>query len=346
MTGQSLSIDDVVRPDSIAKHIAMQWDTLHNQRAGWIAEKQELRDFIFATDTQTTTAGTLPWKNSTTLPKLCQIRDNLHSNYIAAAFPNDDWLQWEAYTADDNEATKRAAIQAYMANKVREGNSRNVISKLLYDYIDYGNCFADVEFVNQTKIDEQTLEVVPGFIGPRIIRISPHDIVFNPTASEFEGSFKIVRSLRTLGDLAADAEDKPEDMNLQEAVEKASETRRRVAGIDTSDFNKMESYSVDGFGNLKEYYNSGYVEILRYEGDLWDVASGTLHRNRRITVIDRAYVLSNEASIVTGVSEPVSSVLSVRRCRDDFGVQPTSWRQGLSKHVVLWAEQHALTVDS
>ena len=56
-------------------------------------------------------------------------------------------------------------------------------------------------------------------------------------------------------------------------------------------------------------------------------------------------VLSNEALIAPGVSEPVSSVLSVRRCRDDFGVQPTSWRQGLSKHVVLWAEQHALTVD-
>ena len=294
MTGQSLTIEDVVRPASLAKQISLQWSTLHNQRAGWMAEKQELRNFIFATDTQSTSGSTLPWKNSTTLPKLCQIRDNLHSNYIAAAFPNDDWLQWEAYTADDNDAAKRTAIQAYMSNKVREGNSRNTISKLLYDYIDYGNCFADVEFVNETKVDEQTLEIVPGFIGPRIKRISPHDIVFNPTAAEFEGSYKIVRSLRTLGDLAADAEDKPEEAMLQEALEQASETRRRMTGIDTADFDKMAAYTVDGFGSLREYYDSGYVEILRFEGDIWDNAKGALHRNRRITIIDRAYVLSNE----------------------------------------------------
>ena len=295
MTGQSLTIEDVVRPDSLAKQISLQWSTLHNQRAGWMAEKQELRNFIFATDTQTTTVSTLPWKNSTTLPKLCQIRDNLHSNYIAAAFPNDDWLQWVAYTADDNELSKREAIQAYMSNKVREGNSRNTISKLLYDYIDYGNCFADVEFVNETKIDEQTLEIVPGYIGPRIVRISPHDIVFNPSAAEFEDSYKIVRSLRTLGDLAADAEDKPEEAMLQEALEQASETRRRMTGIDTADFDKMAAYTVDGFGSLREYYDSGYVEILRFEGDIWDNATSSLQRNRRITIIDRAYVLSNEA---------------------------------------------------
>ena len=294
MTGKTLNIDDVVNPEGIAKQISLQWSTLHNQRAGWIAEKQELRNFIFATDTMTTTNSSLPWKNSTTLPKLCQIRDNLHSNYIAAAFPNDDWMQWEAYTADDNEATKRKAIQAYMSNKVRESDSRTTISKLLYDYIDYGNAFADVEFINETKLDEQTLEVIPGYIGPRIKRISPYDIVFNPAVDKFEDSFKIVRSLRTLGDLAVDAESKPEDMILQGAIEKASEARRRVSGIDTADFNKMESYSVDGFGNLKEYYSSGYVEILRYEGDIWDNAAGVLHRNRRITVIDRAYVLSNE----------------------------------------------------
>ena len=294
MTGQSLTIDDIVRPDSIAKFIALQWSTLHNQRAGWIAEKQELRNFIFATDTQSTTVSTLPWKNSTTLPKLCQIRDNLHSNYIAAAFPNDDWLQWEAYTADDNEAGKRRAIQAYMSNKVREGDSRNTISKLLYDYIDYGNAFADVEFVNKTKIDEQTLEIVPGYIGPKITRISPHDIVFNPSSSEFEDSYKIVRSLKTLGDLAAEAEDNPEEAMLKDALGQASETRRRMTGIDTADFDKMAAYTVDGFGSLREYYDSGYVEILRFEGDIWDNASGTLQRNRRITVIDRAYVLSNE----------------------------------------------------
>ena len=294
MTAQALNIKDILGVESLAEQIAMNWSTLNSQRAPWIAEKRELRDYVFATDTSTTTNASLGWKNSTTLPKLCSIRDNLHSNYIAAAFPNDNWLQWEAHTSEDNEENKRKAIQAYMSNKVREGNSRTLVSKLLYDYIDYGNAFADVEFVNESKLDEQTLEVVPGFIGPRLVRISPLDIVFNPTAASFEDSYKIVRSLKSLGDLARDVEDRPEEFMMQEALGKALESRSKLGGVDAADFDKAEAYSVDGFGNLREYFQSGYVEILRYEGDIFDNASGELHRNRRITIIDRAYVLSND----------------------------------------------------
>lgn len=294
MTAQALNIKDILGVESLAEQIAMNWSTLNSQRAPWIAEKRELRDYVFATDTSTTTNASLGWKNSTTLPKLCSIRDNLHSNYIAAAFPNDNWLQWEAHTSEDNEENKRKAIQAYMSNKVREGNSRTLVSKLLYDYIDYGNAFADVEFVNESKLDEQTLEVVPGFIGPRLVRISPLDIVFNPTAASFEDSYKIVRSLKSLGDLARDVEDRPEELMMQEALGKALESRSKLGGVDAADFDKAEAYSVDGFGNLREYFQSGYVEILRYEGDIFDNASGILHRNRRITIIDRAYVLSND----------------------------------------------------
>ena len=51
-----------------------------------------MRNFLFATDTSKTSVGGLPWKNSTTLPKLTQIRDNLHANYMSAVFPNDNWL--------------------------------------------------------------------------------------------------------------------------------------------------------------------------------------------------------------------------------------------------------------
>src|SRR5690606_40088941 len=60
-----------------------------------ISEKSELRNYIFATDTQTTTAGSLPWKNSVHIPKLCQIRDNLQANYMATLFPNDRAIRWE-----------------------------------------------------------------------------------------------------------------------------------------------------------------------------------------------------------------------------------------------------------
>ncbi len=57
--------------------------------------------------------------------------------------------------------------------------------------------------------------------------------------------------------------------------------------------------------------------------------------------------LLNEEELVLDASEPVSSVLTIRRCRDDFGVQPKSWRQNLTTLVALWIEQQqALLVEN
>ena len=41
---------------------------------------------------------------------------------------------------------KRDVIQAYMENKIRQSDFTTTVSKLLNDYIQYGNCFATVEF--------------------------------------------------------------------------------------------------------------------------------------------------------------------------------------------------------
>ena len=100
--------------DGEARYIAYTWQTYHTQRAPIIANWKELRNYIFATDTTTTSNNTLPWKNKTTVPKLCQIRDNLHSNYISALFPNDDWIKWEGYSLSDSTKEKSKTIKAYM----------------------------------------------------------------------------------------------------------------------------------------------------------------------------------------------------------------------------------------
>ena len=127
--------------DDASAWVSNLWDKFNNQRRVWIEEKKELRNYVFATDTTTTTNSTLPWKNSTTLPKLCQIRDNLHSNYLTALFPNENWLQWEANTRDSNKKDTALVIEGYMANKCRKSGYRAEVSKLVYDYIDYGNAF-------------------------------------------------------------------------------------------------------------------------------------------------------------------------------------------------------------
>jgi hypothetical protein len=259
------------------------------QRQQKINEWLELRNYIFATDTKTTSNSTLPWKNSTTTPKLCQIRDNLHSNYLSAMFPNDDWLQWEAATAEDAEKSKASTIKAYMSNKLRQSHFRTEISKLLYDYIDYGNAFATVVFESSSKQMEDG-EKVPNYIGPRIQRISPLDIVFDPTATDITKTYKIVRSMKTIGELRKLAEQEPEQGFWSEAVARRDVIRNMLgSGLKMEDFNKAVGYSVDGFGSLFEYYMGNTVEILEFFGDYNNEVNGTLNSNRIITVVDRSF---------------------------------------------------------
>jgi len=49
------------------------------------------------------------------------------------------------------------------------------------------------------------------------------------------------------------------------------------------DVNKAEAYIADGFGTLQEYYQSGMVEILEFEGDWYDKDEDKLYENRLIT---------------------------------------------------------------
>ena len=283
----------LLNQDDPAKWVTYLWDKYNQQRRPKIEEWLELRNYIFATDTTTTSVGALPWKNSTTLPKLCQIRDNLHSNYISALFPNDDWLKWQGYGKEDSTKRKAKAIQSYMTNKCREGHFRTEVSKLLYDYIDYGNAFATPVFESSYKelVDGS---VVPDFIGPRIKRISPLDIVFNPLADSFSDSFKIVRSVKTLGELKRLATEEPEQSFWTEAIERREKLRINFGGYSIEDFDKARSYDVDGFGNLYEYYMSDFIEVLEFYGDYHDQSTGALETNRVITVVDRALTARNE----------------------------------------------------
>ena len=291
MSGKVAELQHLMDEHGLAASITELWSNWTSQRNAWVDEQKEKRDFIFATDTTKTTNSSLPWKNSTTTPKLTQIRDNLHANYLSALFPNDDWLKWEGYTQDDEEQQKKEAIQVYMANKTRESNFRTTVSQLLYDYIDYGNAFADVTFVNETRMDPETGEEIPGYIGPKLLRISPLDIVFNPLAADFRSSPKINRVILTWGEVQKMAEEEPDNAYLQAAVTKGDSVRRNASEYSVDDFHKATGYCVDGFGNLKEYYQSGYVELLEITGDVYDPDTGTLLTNHVITVMDRNTIL-------------------------------------------------------
>lgn len=293
MAKKALELRTTFKGDSLGQYIANTWHTWHSQRAAKISDWKELRNFIFATDTTTTTNKTLPWKNSTTLPKLCQIRDNLHSNYLSALFPNDDWLKWNAYSLNDATKEKVAAIEAYMGNKTREGHFRTEISKLLYDYIDYGNAFSTVVYEASKRMSEAG-DVLQDFTGPRIVRISPLDIVFNPLAASFKDSFKIIRSLKNIGELMMMAEDEPDNGYLKTALLNRDKMLKHMNAYGTEDFDKAEGFQMDGFGNYTEYLQSGYVEFLEFYGDIHDAENNKVERGQIVTVIDRMWVIRRE----------------------------------------------------
>lgn len=292
MASKPLEITSMFGRDNEAKYIAHTWHTYNTQRQPKLALWKELRNYVFATDTTTTTNKTLPWKNSTTLPKLCQIRDNLHSNYISALFPNDEWLQWEGYNADAAVKDKALAIEAYMSNKTRESHFRTEMSKCLYDYIDYGNSFATVDFEASYRTDDKGYKT-PQYIGPRLRRISPLDIVFNPLAQTFKESFKIIRYVKPVGELKRMADSEPDNAYLKEALAKRNEMVKYANAYGVEDGDKSDAMQVDGFGNYNEYLQSGYFEMLIFYGDIHNQETGELQVGRTITVIDRMFVINN-----------------------------------------------------
>lgn len=270
-------------PDKLAARITDMWVRWDQDRITWKEDKQELRAYLFATSTHTTTNSKLPWKNSTTTPKLTQIRDNLHANYMAALFPSENWFIWESSDKDQKLAMKRRAITNYMKQKLKASNFQLLVSQLVYDYIDYGNVFVTFSYVRDIVSDAVVYK------GPKAYRINPMDIVMNPVAEYFEKSPVIRRMLKSIGDLLNDAETQPGLQYNRATIEKLLEFRNNFR--DDSDFKKNINLTIDGFGTFEDYVNSDMVELLEFTGDIYDPDTKQYKRNQIVTVADRQWIL-------------------------------------------------------
>jgi len=188
----------------------------------WLSARSEIEDewqktqnMIFATDAAQSVGlcASSTWKNNSTRGKIAQIRDNLHANYHAALMSSRNWLKWEASSNTEDMMNKKRIITAYMRNKADLSNFNKVVSDLLYDYIDYGVALGTTEWVNETVewVDPDTgiSTTVVTYQGPRAVRLSPHDTVINPTAKSIKDSPVFIRSLVTIGQIKAMAEDMP-----------------------------------------------------------------------------------------------------------------------------------------
>ena len=293
MAGNVLDIDSMMTPDVLGTTIARQWQQWNMLRGTWLTEKEEVRKYVYATDTTKTTNSKLPWKNKTTIPKLCQIRDNLYSNYILAMFPKRKWLTWVPDEQDSNTLEKRETIEAYMDSVISQPNYKVEIEKLLLDYIDYGNCFCMAEWIDNRV--EQKDKSQTGYVGPAPRRISPLDIVFNPAATSFEQSPKIIRSLVSLGEVKEILERLTTDENraaYQDLFDYMISLRMSVRGHVGEASSKDALYNVDGFTNFQSYLQGDYVELLTFYGDIFDYESKKFLKNHVIIVADRHKVIS------------------------------------------------------
>ena len=277
--------------DNLATTIADMWVRWDQARSSWKSDQQELRQYLFATDSRKTSNSKLPWKNSTVTPKLTQIRDNLHANYMAALFPSENWFFWESTDKSPELAQKRYAITNYLKQKLKASNFQLLVSKLIYDYIDFGNVVTTYDYVRDT-ISDQNGNLVNKYIGPRAYRINPNDLVFNPLSEDFSKTPVVRRMLKSFGDLLSDIETKP-GLNYNKAVvDKAMAFRQNFR--DDPEFKKEVNLAIDGFGSADEYLTGDMVELLEFWGDIYDPETKKLLRNQLVTIIDRKWILRKQ----------------------------------------------------
>lgn len=286
-----VDVRQLVNPDELAGRIATLWQSWKSSRVEWEQSVHEVREYIFATDTTKTTNSMLPWKNSTTTPKLCQIRDNLHANYMASLFPTDVFFNWIGEDRDSVKKKKVDAIKAYMVAKIRQSDFQTEVSRCVYDFIDYGNVFAEVTFVDESHALPDG-SIVSVYQGPKLQRISPYDIMFDITAASFKDAAKITRRYLSLGQLHELVRTVPNAEYAAAAIAKVYELRQQAAGF-TPDQLKTQSISFDGFGSIQAYLTSGMVELLEFEGDIYDPDTHEVQLNRRIMVMDKMFLLDN-----------------------------------------------------
>lgn len=334
MVGKVLEIGDKLEVDRMGCEIANNWFSWNVLRQPWKNECAEIRDYIFATDTTKTTNSKLPWKNKTTVPKLCQIRDNLLSNYTLTLFPKKKYVDWQAYERDAAIEIKKKAISGYMASQIEYRRYREEMLKCVQDYIDTGNAFVMPEWYDGRIETKGGMKV--GYVGCVPRRIAPMDIVFNPIAPSFSQSPKIIRSVVTLGEVKKFIDSMTIDDNremyqtLWNYIKDLRNNSEQYAG----EFQEKDRmYQVDGFTNYQAYLASNYCELLTFYGDIFDFDSGELLENKIITIADRHKVIAIQDNPSVLGEIPIYHVAWRKRADNLWGMSPLANLVGLQYRI-------------
>lgn len=279
----SISFHKWANPNQIATAISMKYDTFQQYRVTNRNTWQEIESYLYATDT-TSLAGGNAHDHTTHIPIVSSVKEELEAIIYAAVLPHEDFLGWRPY--DANAATKqvRTKVSQYIRNRHVLNGFEKTLRKLIQDLVIYGNCFVKVCYVDERKKGV-------GYVGPKPVRISPYDIVFDPTRTDFETTPKIIRQMVSIEELYDIANTLPGlvDMSVLERVVKRRST---YTSLSRTELNKSSQYIPDGFTNMEAYYASSFVEILWFYGSVFDEEAKEVRPNRCAVVVDRVDLLT------------------------------------------------------
>lgn len=292
MPTKTFDINHDIETDSLAENISNKWLTWLNARAPWEERYRKVLQYLYSTTTDTIYGqASNPWCSNVHIPKLTQLRDVLITYELESLFSLSDYFMFEGFTQDANTLQNRNIIKNLLKNMLDEGGFRETIEKLVCDYIDAGNCFVMPIWESQQVKDMTGFNRV-FWEGAKALRINPLDITFDPTAGEFKDSPKIIRTVMSLGELAVQAE---KDPIMKKGFDKAMKIRRDImTAMTNGDTIKGDEITIAGFGNWSAYVSSDVVELLTFYGTVYDVVKKELHQNKKIVIMDRRVLLTEE----------------------------------------------------
>ena len=262
-------------------HLWREWDA---NRDPAIAKWREIEAYRYATDTNSLPNAKGAFTHSTHTPVVASTAQDLEAIILQVVMPHEDWFTFEPMDSDAARLEQRKAIVSYLKNRHALNGYADEVARLRSDFVTYGNCFSQVFHVNESKGDKV------GYVGPKVRRISPYDIVFNPTSTSFANSPKIIREIVSLGELKRRGLSGALDL---ETVDKLLKERQTSATSDSGE-DKNEQYVPVGFGTYQQYIQSGFIELLWFYGDVYDTNTQNLHQSQMVVVADASEVLLQE----------------------------------------------------
>lgn len=296
MVGKTLElVGDIITPDQMASELSRKYLEFEGFRNPWKRNMEEINRYVYATDTSQTSNANLPWKNRTTIPKICQISDNLLSNYILTLAPKDKYVFWVGDNDDDNSLRKRNCIQYYMRYVMRQPSFKRNLFRCVQDYVHKGNAIATAEWIDERAQQKDKTQI--GYVGPGFRRISPLDCVVNPTADTWTSAPKFIRTVMSMGELKDYLEKISTDENrvaYETLFDYLKEIRARARGMYGDWVERDAIYQMDGFGSFQQYLLTNTVEVITYYGDIYAAEHDEFQKNRVITFVDRHKIMDNK----------------------------------------------------